>query len=103
MRFVLTLAVGVLAGIGLASVWGALADSGGASRERAGTQVMVRDAASRKEKLRRGPRGRRGLRGLQGVQGLEGPAGVPGPRGEAGAQGPQGPQGLTGPPGPGSR
>jgi hypothetical protein len=110
MRYALTLAVGVLAGIGLTTVVGAL-EPGASSSEHAYAPLVVRDAAAR-DKLRRGPRGLRGLRGLRGPagamgpQGLQGERGPTGPqgqaaerggRGETGLQGPTGPQGAQGP------
>ncbi|HEX4623824.1 MAG TPA: hypothetical protein VH231_05180, partial [Solirubrobacteraceae bacterium] len=114
MRYVLTLAVGILAGIGLVSIAGAVS-GGDDSAPRATTPQLAVDAASTRHKVLRGPRGRRGPIGPIGPQGIEGPVGPAGPagataprgekgeRGERGETGQQGNTGDTGPAGPGSR
>jgi hypothetical protein len=102
MRYVLTLAVGILAGIGLATVVGALRGGSG-SRDHATAAVALQDAASRKHKIRRGARGRRGPKGDTGSEGAQGLTGPTGPQGSAGPTGAAGPTGPQGPPGPGSR
>jgi hypothetical protein len=114
VRYVLTLAVGILAGIGLVSIAGAVS-GGDDSAPRAATPQLAVDAASTRHRVRRGPRGRRGPIGPIGPQGIEGPvgpagvAGATGPRGEKGERGErgetgqQGNTGETGPAGPGSR
>jgi hypothetical protein len=114
VRYVLTLAVGILAGIGLVSIAGAVS-GGDDSAPHAATPQLAVDAASTRHRVRRGPRGRRGPIGPIGPQGIEGPvgpagvAGATGPRGEKGERGErgetgqQGNTGETGPAGPGSR
>jgi Collagen triple helix repeat (20 copies) len=108
MRYVLTLATGILAGIGLSTVVGALQGSS-SSPDHAAAGLTVREAASSKHRVVRGPpgprgrRGRTGATGPQGIQGERGLIGPQGPTGERGETGLQGPPGLQGSPGPGSR
>ena len=99
MRYVLTLAVGILAGIGLVSIAGAVS-GGDDSAPRAATPQLAVDAASTRHKVLRGPRGRRGPIGPIGPQGIEGPVGPAGPAGATGPRGEKGERGIAGPAGP---